>query len=53
MQTIVVEQDLPTNEIGISPASVSRTKLQFELLHIIEFSSSRKRMSVIVRDSKG
>ena len=47
----MIEVDLPTNIA--SPASVPRSYLEYELLNIIEFSSARKRMSVIVKDSKG
>ena len=50
---IMIEIDLPTNMAGGSPASVPRRYLEFELLNIIEFSSARRRMSVIVRDPKG
>ena len=49
----MIEIDLPTNMVGSSPASVPRSYLEYELLNIIEFSSMRKRMSVIVRDTKG
>lgn len=35
------------------PAYISKTKeLSFERLHVLEFTSDRKRMSVIVRDEK-
>lgn len=35
------------------PAYISKTKeLNFERLHVLEFTSDRKRMSVIVRDEK-
>ena len=53
-RAIIIEQDLPVNAVTGSPASTSHQlqMQQYELLEIIEFSSTRKRMSVIVKDLK-
>ena len=59
-RSIIIEQDLPVNPVsGAGPASASAASgshlpqmLQYEVLEIIEFSSARKRMSVVVRDLK-
>ena len=55
IKSIVIEKNLPTNPVRGGPASNSRSGIQmlnFELLNIIEFSSARKRMTVIVKDQK-
>ena len=55
--TLVIEQDLPLHQVSSAPASAASSSntlqiLNFEILEIIEFSSARKRMSVVVRDLK-
>ena len=52
---LVIEQDLPVNPVRGGPSSSYNPGLQllqYDLLEIIEFSSARKRMSVIVRDQQ-
>ena len=39
------------NEENVMTIKFKETCLQFKLLHVLEFNSNRKRMSVIVRDS--
>jgi len=59
-RNIIIEQDLPVAAVSGGPASAASAPssshllqiLQYEVLEIIEFSSARKRMSVVVRDLK-
>ncbi|KAK7281787.1 hypothetical protein RIF29_10064 [Crotalaria pallida] len=37
----------------LDPASGDKVERMYELLHVLEFNSSRKRMSVIVKDEEG
>ena len=55
-KTIEIEQDLPQSPVRGGPASSVRTGPilhQFEILNILEFSSARRRMTVIVKDKQG
>ena len=55
-KTIEIEQDLPQSPVRGGPASSLRTGPilhQFEILNILEFSSARRRMTVIVKDKQG